>query len=293
MRRLPPLSSLPAFEAVARLGSVKAAGEELGRTHGAVSKQIATLAEDLGVALFRKEGVGIRLTREGEEFAQSVSGALDRLAQARDRIRLKGQEQVIEIGLSATLAMRWLIPRMPSLYLEVPGMELSFRMTGSQIIPDHEIDVALTFDRLSWIEGYYTRSDIVRLGDVAFGPVHAPGFELVQDGVGYHCAKRYLQQVAPGTWDAWSALTGVQVSADQEQTYPHTFLALEGAVAGLGAAMSERRLVAEELATGGLVAPFGFHTVDKGFGAIVTERGRGKAKVQVLLDWLGRQAASD
>ncbi|MGD1885792.1 MAG: LysR family transcriptional regulator [Cohaesibacteraceae bacterium] len=48
MRRLPPMSALAAFDAAARLGSVVAAARDIGRTHGAVSKQLRNLSDDLG-----------------------------------------------------------------------------------------------------------------------------------------------------------------------------------------------------------------------------------------------------
>lgn len=289
MRQLPILSALPAFEATARLGSMKAAGDDLGRTHGAISKQIAALSEDLGVPLFRKDGVGVELTPQGREFAVSVADALDGLAAARAKIVEARADGVIEVGVSATFALRWLMQRMPGLYQEVPGIELSFRMTGLHKAPDHELDVVLTFDRLSWVDGYFTRSDIVKLGDVAFGPVHAPEFSLKREGQVYRCANRFVQEVAPHTWDSWSALSGIHVLAEHDQSFPHSFLALEAAAAGMGIAMAERRLVEVELAQGRLVAPFGFHTIEQGLGAIVTQRGRGRAKVDALLDWLGRQ----
>lgn len=57
--RLPPLAALRAFEAVARLGSVSRAAEELGRTHGAVSKQLQALRIDAGAPLFDKVGTGL------------------------------------------------------------------------------------------------------------------------------------------------------------------------------------------------------------------------------------------
>ncbi|KPQ25249.1 MAG: Bacterial regulatory helix-turn-helix protein, lysR family, partial [Halomonas sp. HL-93] len=78
---LPPLSALRAFEATARLGSVTAAAEELSVTHGAVSRQLRSLDEHFGVALFTKAGRGIVLTPHGEKLQ---SGLSDAFAQLRD-----------------------------------------------------------------------------------------------------------------------------------------------------------------------------------------------------------------
>ena len=80
MRQLPPLSALRAFDATARLGSVTRAAEELGRTHGAVSRQIRSLQAHLGAPLFDKAGAGLRLNAQGLALQPVVAEALDRRA---------------------------------------------------------------------------------------------------------------------------------------------------------------------------------------------------------------------
>lgn len=76
---MPPLSALRAFEATARLGSVTAAADELSVTHGAVSRQLRSLDEHFGVALFAKAGRGIVLTSYGEQLQNGVGEAFTRL----------------------------------------------------------------------------------------------------------------------------------------------------------------------------------------------------------------------
>ena len=76
MRDLPPLSTLKAFDAVARLGSVTRAAEELGRTHGAVSKQLRALQDHLGAPLFDRIGTGVALNARGRALAARRRGAL-------------------------------------------------------------------------------------------------------------------------------------------------------------------------------------------------------------------------
>lgn len=290
MRRLPPLSALPAFEATARLGSMKAAGEELGRTHGAISKQIANLAEDIGVPLVEREGTGIRLTPVGQELASFLSGALDQLENVCDGLRLKGNDSLIELGVSATFAMRWLMPRMPRFYQRRPGTEVIFRMAGTNQLRDSEADVILTYDRLHW--DYGERDDIRTIGPVAFGAVHAPGFELKGSQGLYKCQTQFVQANNMHAWTAWTALSGVTVEAQTTQTYPHFFLAIEAAIAGLGVLLVERRLVQDDLNTGQLIAPFGFVEIEGGLGAIVTARGRDRRVVAEFLDWIEKEACS-
>ena len=79
-RHLPPLSMLRAFEATSRLSSVSRAAAELGRTHGAISKQLKTLQSDFGAPLFDRAGTGLRPNATGLRLAALVAEALDRLA---------------------------------------------------------------------------------------------------------------------------------------------------------------------------------------------------------------------
>jgi LysR family glycine cleavage system transcriptional activator len=74
--KLPPLNLLRAFEAVARLGSVSAAANELYVTHSAVSQQIKALEESLGVKLLNRVGRGVALTVAGRELAAGANEAL-------------------------------------------------------------------------------------------------------------------------------------------------------------------------------------------------------------------------
>ena len=70
------LPYLRAFEAVARLQSVRLAGSELGLSPGAVSLQLKKLAVGLGATLFEKDGRGLRLTPAGQNLAEVVTRAL-------------------------------------------------------------------------------------------------------------------------------------------------------------------------------------------------------------------------
>ena len=63
-----------AFEAVARLGSMRAAADALALTHGAVSRRVAKLSDDLGLELFEPAGRGLRLTAEGQALASAMAG---------------------------------------------------------------------------------------------------------------------------------------------------------------------------------------------------------------------------
>ena len=78
--RLPPFNAIKAFEAAARLGSFTRAAEELGVTHGAVSRPIRLLEEWLGTRLFLRTSRNAVPTQAGTDLLAEAGPALDRLA---------------------------------------------------------------------------------------------------------------------------------------------------------------------------------------------------------------------
>lgn len=99
--RLPPLQTLRAFEAAARLLSMTLAAEELHVTHGAVSRHIKTLEDHLGVPLFRRLTRRIELTNAGAEFHVVVARLLGDLT--REAERLRGHDAVSRLTISTSV----------------------------------------------------------------------------------------------------------------------------------------------------------------------------------------------
>jgi len=288
MRHLPPLSALPAFEATARLGSVTAAAAELGRTHSAISKQLRHLGEDLGGALFEKDGTGLRLTQRGAQLQAELRPMLDRLDHVAQQLRQQQDQRRVRLAVSATFATRWLTPRLPRFYAQHPDVEVDLLMSGPHRDMRDTYDLILSYDRLRGPLRETRKPEI--LGDTSYGPVCAPGYPLVQSPEGWRAELRLVHAGAPQSWDAWRRLSGVALRAARDSAYPHHILALEAAAAGLGVAVAERRLVADDLASGRLIAPLGFVRVSNGLQAIVTPAGetsgQHKHAVRAVLDWL-------
>lgn len=284
MRALPPLNALPAFEATARLGSMVLAAQELGRTHGAISKQIRALSEAIGCPLFEKDGTGIKLTREGARLLEEVSGALDRLSNIHVELSRSAQKAVVTVSISSTFASRWLMPRLPRFYAKHPEISLDFKMGGQFRQTMSDADVHVTWDRL---RGWLGPNDTYKpFADVSFGLVHSPAFQMPEMSEHIHVAARLVSSNNLKAWDAWGKLAGKRVSADHDIQMPQTNLIIEGAVNGIGIAVLERRLIEEELQDERLVAPLGFQTVTDGFGAFLFEGSKDKPAVRAFCDWL-------
>lgn len=288
MRQLPPLNALPAFEATARLGSVSAAAQELGRTHGAISKQLQALSEALGVELFKRAGTGLRLTAQGEALSAEVAKALDILAEATEQTRHDPGQPILTLGISATFASRWLMPRLPRFAARHPAVEIDFRMAGRVPFKVSECDLILSWDRLRTPRT--AGEEAIVLGDVAFGMVHAPGYPVSGGDPDRHVDTRLLPDTNRRVWDDWAALSGVTVTSPRSYPVPQTGLLIDAATSGMGAAILERRLIEEELDDGRLVAPFGFQTIKDGFWAFLPRRSVRKPTSVAFIDWLREEA---
>ena len=111
MRSLGFLQYLRAFEAVARIGTLRGAADELALSPSAVSLQLRKLGEATGLMLFRKSGRNVVLTQAGREFSQTVTQSLGQLAGAvrsAGDIDLDGKARALTIFMSPSLGIAWL-----------------------------------------------------------------------------------------------------------------------------------------------------------------------------------------
>ncbi|WP_132608356.1 LysR family transcriptional regulator, partial [Pseudomonas aeruginosa] len=113
MSDLPPLTALRSFEAVARLGSISQAASELHVTHSAISQQIKLLENLLGLALFVREGRGLRLSENGRFYALQVRASLGEIADATRVVRARPREGELVVTVMPSFGLNWLLPRLP------------------------------------------------------------------------------------------------------------------------------------------------------------------------------------
>ena len=244
--RLPPLSTLRAFEAVARLGSVSRAAEALGRTHGAVSKQIRALSEHAGVAFFEKAGTGLRPTPAGAQLASAVGQAFEALSAAYDAVAAPARSPTVHVACSATFATRWLAPHLGGFTRDHPEIRVRMEMTSArEMRQETDADLLVLWDWQSYPQE--DRARAIPLGEAAFVPVAAPGLDPAT-------SRRIVHENTSRAWDLWTRNRGAGLATGPAMAFPHSHLCIEAAVAGLGVALVERRLVARELADGRLAA---------------------------------------
>lgn len=116
MSDLPPLTALRSFEAVARLGSISQAASELHVTHSAISQQIKLLENLLGLALFVREGRGLRLSENGRFYALQVRASLGEIADATRVVRARPREGELVVTVMPSFGLNWLLPHAAALF---------------------------------------------------------------------------------------------------------------------------------------------------------------------------------
>ncbi|WP_252091278.1 LysR family transcriptional regulator [Pseudomonas sp. MWU13-3659] len=287
---LPPLNALRAFEATARLNSVSQAAEALHVTHGAVSRQIKVLEEHLGVALFVKDGRGVKLTDAGVRLRDASFEAFERLRSVCTELSRNADEAPFVLGCSGSLLARWFIPRLGRLKADLPELRLHLSAGEGDLDPRRPgLDALLVYAEPPWPADMQVHV----LAEERIGPVMSPHFEgfdrlkaapavaLQQEAV-LHTTSR------PQAWPTWAQQHGIDPGAlSYGQAFEHLYYLLEAAVAGLGVAIAPQPLVADDLKAGRLAAPWGFSPT-RAVLALWVPRRAADGRAEQLAQWLRR-----
>jgi LysR family transcriptional regulator, glycine cleavage system transcriptional activator len=293
----PSLSALRAFEAAARLGSFRGAADELAVTQSAVSHQVAELERRLGVALFVRRSRGVELTPAGERYHPYVAEAFARIEQGTALVaRTPASPAELDLQVYVTVAVRWLIPRLHSFGAAHP--DVLVRLSTSQ--RDWE------FDERSGDVGIICTEHpdrpalhYVHLFDARLVVVGSPA--LARAGMGLRQPAELVNHsllqlfTAPEEWDAWWAAAALPPDHMRGGArFDSYLLAIEAATEGQGVALVPEFLVASDLRSGRLVAPFAVTVPQPRRWYFVVRRDRrDRPAVQHFEAWLRAEVAHD
>jgi LysR family transcriptional regulator, glycine cleavage system transcriptional activator len=298
-RRRPRISLdlLRGFRAAARHLSFTRAAQELFVTQPAISREIKTLEEQLGLPLFNRANRTLQLTPAGEELLRVADDALAQLDAAVDR--LAGAGTAVAVTTTSAFASLWLAPRLPRFNRQHPGIDV--RVVAANDRPDLERDrldigVRVVLPGADSPEGeplFDCRTFPVCTPALARDkatPIRAPAdlarharldYEALRDG-------RRLSE-----WDYWFDVTGIpRVKPASTLWFPQYDQLAAAAVEGSGVAIGVWPYLERHLREGALVPPFG--------GDAIADRGRfyvdcrpavaGSEAVQAFIAWLREEA---
>ena len=245
MRRLPPLGAIEAFVQVARLGSVKAAAEELSLSAPALSRRVQALERFVGKPVFQRRHQQVVLNADGERLLSHLAPVLDQLSDAVEALTSGTDLLRLRLGVLPLYASQRLFPHLGELRRDHPELHLDIDTAGhgmarlgdgldAAIVLAREIDPALHADRLDRNMVYPIGARALVEGPYAItNPAQLAGLTAL------------LHRDMPETFAAWRTAAGVEnVEPLAIDFFDSGQLMLEAAAQGLGVAfMHESHLL--------------------------------------------------
>jgi LysR family glycine cleavage system transcriptional activator len=282
------LQTLVFFEAAGRHGSFKKAAAELHVTPSAVSRQIGTLEQDLGVPLFRRLHRGLELSPAGAAYFAEVSDALLRLDRASRGVRTTGEARLLRISVLHGFAGHWLVPRLPRFQAAHPDVEVRLEATTAYADFRHdEVDLAIRFGTGPW-RGLHAEP----LLDLELFPVCRPSLARGRPRLRKPAdlaRHTLLDDVrVPDAWPRWLEAAGAPgLRPRKTLRYDNTPLVLDAAMAGLGVALASDLLAERDLQERRLVRPFAVaYRSPQTYHLVVRPEDVNKRHVRAFRDWL-------
>ncbi|HSV58826.1 MAG TPA: LysR substrate-binding domain-containing protein [Variovorax sp.] len=298
-----PISAghLRAFEAVARHLNFRAASEEMALTQSAVSRQIQSLEEEVGVPLFLRHTRAVELTSAGAQLLLAVQQSLPRIDGAVRQIRQSAGRKSVAVTTFASFASMWLIPRLEAFQRDNP--EIDIRIDASDMAVDldvADVDIALRYGPASSM----SKTGAVRLFGETLTPVASPwliksnssigkpadiaNFTLIEAGDAHRTHLEWL------TWRRWFELHELPRAQPKRWLYfNYAYQMVQAALTGQGVVLARSSLVSDSLASGDLIEVLPQHRMDSpmAYWLLTGPRSTLRPEVQAFCEWLKAQAA--
>lgn len=288
VRKLPPLNALRAFEVAARSENFTQAANRLSVSQGAVSRHIAQLEAFLGQRLFVRSQRTAKLTPQGEEYAQSIAEAFDRIELATQVSRGERRHRVVRIKLFPTVAMKWLVKRLAHFHALHPGINVQVTIASELVdLSGGEVDFTIQIPAISKPGLRYDTLFPIELLPVCspaefnkHPPLDDPRDLL--DHTLLHSMKR------PHDWRTWFDAANVRPNRFREElSFGNSSLAYQAAIDGLGVAMAHVELIQDDLDAGRLLPlhPLIVPTSDS-YRLVGREAENRRPEIAAFRDWL-------
>lgn len=294
-RQNPPLIAARSFEAAARHKSFLKAAEELNVTPTAVSHQVRRLEDFMGQALFVRLNRAVELTAAGAALALTLQDIFVRLETALDPQRHQARSTIL-ISVLASLAAKWLAPRLPDFEARYPQWQV--RLDVADELTDFtsgQVDIALRYGT-----GKYPGLHARRWMSAKVFPVCSPTLlrkaPLDKPADLRRHTLIHNEIVAPKgrppSWTDWLRAAGVdRINAERGPLFCNTYMALEAAAAGHGVALAPAPMVEGDLASGRLVKALDMEMENPyAFWIVCPKQNLQDEKIKTLTAWLLQQA---
>ncbi|HEV2673618.1 MAG TPA: LysR family transcriptional regulator [Aliidongia sp.] len=284
LRSQVPLNALRAFEASARHLSFTKAGLELCVTQAAISHQIRSLEEILGVRLFRRLPRGLALTDEGSALIPALEESFDRIQATLDRFENGHFREVVTVGAVGTFASGWLLPRLPTFHAAHPYVDLRLLTNNNRVdLAGEGLDYAIRFGDGSW-----HGTEAVPLFPAPLSPVATSEIAMRLRTPADLGQEILLRSYRADEWARWFAAAGFAGPTPRGTVFDSSITMTDAAAQGLGVALVPVRMFAHALADGRLVRPFDAEITTGAYWLTALKSRRKTAGMQAFSNWLLR-----
>jgi LysR family glycine cleavage system transcriptional activator len=295
-RKLPPLKALRAFEATARHLSFTEAADELHVTPAAIGHQVRALEDYFDQKLLIRSTRKVELTDVARWVLPMVIQGFDLLAEAGDRLKAPEISPALNLTVEPGFAAQWLVQHLESFQRLYPEWEVRLS-AGNDLVDfgERRFDLGIRFG-----DGRYPGLRVHRLGLEEVFPVCSPVLmeepkairepdDLRQHTLLHEDWVMANEQVWPN-WKMWLKATGADhVDPNPGPHFSNSALAIQAAIGGQGVALSSTAMVADDLAAGRLVRPFGdqFKTqLETAYFLVYLPAVQHEPKIVAFRDWL-------
>ncbi|AMO47378.1 LysR family transcriptional regulator, glycine cleavage system transcriptional activator [Kosakonia oryzendophytica] len=292
-KRLPPLNALRVFDAAARHLSFTRAADELFVTQAAVSHQIKSLEDFLGLKLFRRRNRSLLLTEEGQSYFQDIKEIFSQLNEATRKLQARSAKGALTVSLLPSFAIQWLVPRLSSFNSAYPGIDVRIQAVDREEdkLAD-DVDVAIFYGRGNWpglrVEKLYAEyllpvcSPLLLTGDK---PLKKPD-DLAQHTLLHDASRR--------DWQTYTRQLGLNLNVQQGPIFSHSSMVLQAAIHGQGIALANNVMAQSEIEAGRLVCPFNDVLVSKNAFYLVCHDSQAElGKIAAFRQWILAKAANE
>lgn len=295
MESLPSLNGMRAFEAVARLGTVANASEELLVTATAVSRHIKTLEKTLGVDLFDRSDGRLVLTHRGAIYARALREAFAIINGATDQLKRDLVQTPLHLRAYTTFLVRWLIPRVADFQRQYPSISLRLSTDFDAVnFERDDVDLGVRYGAGRWLDVSSTllfSDEIVLVGDATAAERFSS--QGVLDAL--RSSTLLAHSLRPSDWPDWLAAANLpHVPGRATVVLDDLSLIFQSALDGAGVGLVQLRYLGTELREGRLhqLSPVVLRR-KQGFHLVCKAQSAGREPIVAFTEWAVAQIAAE
>jgi len=281
------LRGLRTFCVAARHENFRTASEDLFITASAVSHQVKSLEEELGIRLFDRNSRELRLTPTGRAFYEEVSPLIEKLDAVAASYRSTAQPSVVRISVQPFFGSEYFVPRLSQFTAQHPEIDIQVG-TSDESAETYPADVDLSI-RLFRSPPANLRSDL--LFPLRLVPAGSPSFKkslVVRKKTIQSDFPLIVHETLPKAWKKWSKAAGITLPKDGKVTRLDSMISIVRACEqGLGAALVPVPIADLWFRQGSIVRLFDTdYVADVSYFLIVRDEKPSSPGVELLTDWI-------